>query len=116
VKPDVAERLGDPCVNLAPIEEEAATALFEEAKIRIAELGLEAEARILRGDPIRLIAAQARRFSADLVVVGHRRKGFLERWWSDLTEASLADQLTCTVLVARREISDEEFRSLVAEG
>jgi hypothetical protein len=43
------------------------------------------------------------------VVVGHRKRSLLERWWSGTTGAYLVDHLGCSLLVARRPISDEDF-------
>jgi len=61
------------------------------------------------GDPARAIAAFAREVRADLVVVGHRRKNLLERWWSGPSGAYLSDFIDCSLLIARNEISDEDF-------
>jgi nucleotide-binding universal stress UspA family protein len=37
---------------------------------------------------------------ADLVVVGHRPRSALSRWWSSSEEASLLDRVSCSVLAA----------------
>lgn len=42
--------------------------------------------KLVVGNPAQSIGKVANEVAADLVVVGHRRKGFLERWWSDSTD------------------------------
>jgi nucleotide-binding universal stress UspA family protein len=85
--------------------------VFEEAMDRLKALGFEPEGKLVTGEPVAQIAAYAKGFKADLVVVGHRKKGLLQRWWSGKTGASLMDQLDCSLLIARRVISDEAFRA-----
>jgi nucleotide-binding universal stress UspA family protein len=85
--------------------------LFEEAMARLAAFGFEAEGRVVQGEPAEAIAAYARQVGADLVVVGHRRQGLLERWWSGRSGAYLMDHLTCSLLIARNSVSDEAFTS-----
>ena len=62
--------------------------------------GLAAHGHRVRGDPIVEIPACARELGADLIVVGHRRRGALDRWWSDAESASLLDVAPCSVLAA----------------
>ena len=45
----------------------------------------------------------ARRIGADLVVLGHKQRTRLERWWSESEESNLLDRVTCSVLVATAE-------------
>ena len=91
------------------------SALFEEAMAKLRELGFEPEGLMVEGEPADAIAAYARRVKADLVVVGHRKKSLLERWWSGQTGAYLVDHIGCTLLIARRAVSDEEFQAGLAE-
>jgi nucleotide-binding universal stress UspA family protein len=90
--------------------------LFEEAMTRLRELGFEPEGLIVEGEPAETISAYAKRVKADLVVVGHRKKSLMERWWSGQTGAYLVDHIGCSLLVARRAVSDEEFRNGLAEA
>jgi hypothetical protein len=46
---------------------------------------------------------------ADLIV-GHRKKSLLERWWSGGSHAYLVDQIDCSLLLARNVISEQQFR------
>lgn len=83
--------------------------LFDEAMQRLRELGFEPQGKVVTGEPAPEIAGYARQVNADLVVVGHRKKGLFERWWSGQTGAYLSDHLQCSLLVARAVVPDEEF-------
>ncbi len=85
-------------------------ALFDEAMTRLRDLGFEPSGKLVVGEPTQEIAAYASAIGADLLVVGHRKKSLFERWWSGQTGAYLMDHVGCSLLVARRAISDEEFR------
>jgi len=85
------------------------SSLFDEAMERLQALGFQPEGKVVTGEPAAEIASYARTVKADLVVVGHRKKGLLERWWSGQTGAYLSDHLACSLLIARRHVSDEEF-------
>ena len=90
--------------------------LFNEAMERLRQLGYQPNGRIVIGEPAAEIAAYAREVDADLVVVGHRKKSLLERWWSGETGAYLVDHLGCSLLIARNMISDEEFYAAFGEA
>lgn len=83
--------------------------MFDEAMGRLTALGFRPEGKVVTGEPAVEIAAYANAVKADLVVVGHRRKGLWERWWSGQTGAYLSDHLNCSLLVARQEVPDEAF-------
>jgi len=78
---------------------------------RLSRLGVEASGEVVLGEPAVAIARLARLFRADLVVVGHRRRTLLERWWSGASGAYLSDAVGCSVLVARNVITDAEFEA-----
>ena len=71
---------------------------LDQARAYLAERGLEAELVPVSGQPAEAIVALANERNADLIVVGMRRKGFLER----LVEGSVAQDVmrraTCDVL------------------
>jgi nucleotide-binding universal stress UspA family protein len=94
---------------------EAYKALFDEAMTRLRELGFDPEGRMVTGEPAEEIAAYAAEVGADLVVVGHRKKGLLERWWSGQTGAYLSDHLRCSLLIARNAVSEEDFYAALGE-
>ncbi len=106
-------RLAD-SVHVAPEDPETA-ALMKRGLDRLARLGVKAKGALVRGEPSAVIADYARRFSADLVVVGHRRQGIIERWWSGASGAYLVDLIDCTVLIARNLISDADFEARLGQ-
>jgi nucleotide-binding universal stress UspA family protein len=71
---------------------------LDQARAYLAERGLEAELVPATGQPADAIVALAEERDADLIVVGMRKKGFLER----LVEGSVAQDVmrgaTCDVL------------------
>jgi len=52
------------------------------------------------GNPAEQLAAYAREIDADLLVVGHKEKSFLERWLEGQTGGKLIHDLPCSLLVA----------------
>jgi nucleotide-binding universal stress UspA family protein len=85
--------------------------VFDTAVERLRMMGVRCTGRLVVGDPASEICAFAREVRADLVVVGHRKKSLLERWWSGSSGAYLSDQLSCSLLVSRNVISDDAFYS-----
>lgn len=83
---------------------------------RLSALGVRAEGEVAIGEPTPLIANKARAVGAELVIVGHRRKSFLERWWSGPSGGYLVESLSCSVLVARAIVSDAAFEAHLASG
>jgi|SRR5580698_3213159 nucleotide-binding universal stress UspA family protein len=65
--------------------------------------GLEAEGHTVHGDPVEEIVKLAHAVSADLVVVGHRERGALAKWWNTPTCVSLLDRLDCSLLIGMLE-------------
>jgi nucleotide-binding universal stress UspA family protein len=94
---------------------ETYASLFDEAMEGLRKLGFGPSGRMVSGEPAAEIAAYAKEVGADVVVVGHRRKNLLERWWSGETGAYLIDHIGCSLLIARNEISDDEFWSTIGE-
>jgi len=88
---------------------EAEEALLTRGLTRLGEMGVPAGGAVVFGEPAMEIGVHAKRFNADLVIVGHRRQGLMERWWSGASGAYLVDHVPCSVLIARRIVSDEEF-------
>jgi len=84
--------------------------LLQEGAERLAAIGMApAEAELVVGEPAVEIGAYAKRIKADMVVVGHRKKGLLERWWSGSVGANLLEFTTCSLLVSRNPITEEDF-------
>ncbi len=83
---------------------------------RLKLLGLEPVSKLVSGEPAREIGAFAREIAADLVVVGHRRRNMLERWWSGSTGAYVSDYVGCSLLIGRNSVSDEAFEAELRGG
>jgi nucleotide-binding universal stress UspA family protein len=79
------------------------TEILEDGLARMKEFGLAATGRVVSGQPTQVIAGCAREIGADLVVVGHRRRSLMERWWSGSNNGFLADHLSCSLLVSRNK-------------
>jgi nucleotide-binding universal stress UspA family protein len=63
--------------------------------------GFVCQGQLSFGEPVDEIARVAREWSADLIVVGHRRAGsWAERWWRGSLSKSLVEIAPCSVLVA----------------
>jgi len=65
--------------------------------------GLEASGYLVEGDPVEAIVKLAQSVKADLVVVGHRERGALARWWRTPVSMSLLDKLKCSVLIGMQD-------------
>lgn len=91
------------------IAQEQATyrAVLEEGVTRLRQLGLEPIAELRSGDPGAEIAAFVSQVAADLLVVGHRHRSLLDRWWAGSSGAYLMDHINCSMLIARHVVSDE---------
>lgn len=86
--------------NLILLENQEAERVLNEGVAWLKERGLEAHGHIAFGDPIAQIDATARSIGVDLIVVAHRRRSRLARWWSDAEDATLLDRAPCSILVA----------------
>jgi nucleotide-binding universal stress UspA family protein len=86
--------------SLAEAEGERANALLDEGVQWLRERGVEAKGSLEHGAAVDCIAATAERIGADLIILGHRNRGRLARWWSQSDEESLLERVTCSILVA----------------
>jgi nucleotide-binding universal stress UspA family protein len=77
----------------------------------LTQLGFAPVSRLVIGEPAPQIGAFAKEIAADLVVLGHRKRSFLERWWSGGAGAFVTDHVTCSVLIGRRVVSDADFEA-----
>jgi nucleotide-binding universal stress UspA family protein len=92
-------------------EQDSYRAIFNEGVDRLRKLGFDPTGRLVQGEASQEIAAFAREVRADLVVVGHLKRGAVARWWSGSTGAYLLDNIDCSLLVARHIIDDEAFNA-----
>jgi len=96
--------------------QESYVELFDEAMQRLKGMGFDVEGRVVSGEPAEQIAAYANEIDVDLIVVGHRRRSLLERWWSGASGAYLVDHIKCSLLIARKTVTDEDFRTRFADA
>jgi nucleotide-binding universal stress UspA family protein len=101
-------------VPLMESEREEYEEILAEGARRLVALGFAPTTRLETGDPAQKIGAVAKEIGADLVVVGHRRRGALARWLIGSVGTRLIDQLECSLLVARMELSDEQFAAAMS--
>lgn len=82
---------------------EEARQVLDEACALLAGCELEVRAELRAGDPVQVILGEARRLGCELIVIGHRHLGRLER----LLDPSVGDRVireaSCPVLVEVRE-------------
>ncbi|HET7922096.1 MAG TPA: universal stress protein [Gammaproteobacteria bacterium] len=88
--------------SLPDDEEQRYRAVLEEGVTILKGFALRAEGHLRRGDPVDEIVKLVGEVNADLVVVGHRDRGALARWWRTPVSMSLLDKLTCSVLIGRK--------------
>jgi nucleotide-binding universal stress UspA family protein len=86
--------------ELVNCEDRQATALMEEGVRWLQERGVKAEGSLEFGNPAECIAEVAERIGADLIVLGHKTRGRLARWWSESEEETLLERVRCSILVA----------------
>jgi nucleotide-binding universal stress UspA family protein len=91
--------------EFARCEEERSQGLLDEGVRWLKERGVAAAGSLEYGSPVDRIAETAQRIGADLIVVGHKQRTRLARWWSESEEESLLERIGCSILVA---VSDEE--------
>ena len=86
--------------ELFTLEEDAAKALLTEGVQWLKDHGVPAEGQLVFGNPMVHIPEVAQRINADLIVVGHRYRTRMAKWWSEDEEATLLNKVTCSILVA----------------
>lgn len=74
--------------------------ILEEGLQRLRARGLQAEALLRRGEPVDEILDVARAVGADLIVLGHRRRSAISRWWRGTVDADILANAPCSLLVA----------------
>lgn len=61
---------------------------------------LDAQGQLVFGDAVGHIVTCARTLGVDLIVVGHRHRSRLARWWTEDEDATLMERAPCSILVA----------------
>ena len=86
--------------QLVEREDSRAQALLDEGVQWLRDRGVNAEGSLEYGSAVDCIVATAQGIGADLIVLGHKHRGPLARWWSASDEESLLARVTCSILVA----------------
>ena len=86
--------------TLVECDDQRANALLEEGVQWLLEHGVRAKGSLEYGNAVDCIAATAQKIGADLIVLGHKNRGRLARWWSASEEESLLERVSCSILVA----------------
>jgi nucleotide-binding universal stress UspA family protein len=86
--------------SLVQAEDERANALLDEGVQWLRERGVPAKGSLEYGNAVDCIASTAKAIGADLIVLGHKSRGRLARWWSASEEESLLERVACSILVA----------------
>jgi nucleotide-binding universal stress UspA family protein len=94
--------------ELVTEEQREIHAFLQDGVERLRKRGINAQGRIGYRDPVDEIAATAQEIGADLIVVGHRRRNTIERWWRKSTSKNLLAVSPCGVLVTSLQPEDEE--------
>jgi nucleotide-binding universal stress UspA family protein len=76
-------------------------AILDDGLVLLERAAIAAGGKVVSGEPTLQIADYACRMEADLVVVSHRKRSLMERWWMGTTGSYLADHLTCSLLIVR---------------
>jgi len=85
--------------ELVNAEQGAANQLLTEGVQWLKDHGVPADGQLVYGNPMVHIPEVAKRIAADLIVVGHRFRPRLARWWSEEEEATLLTRVSCSILV-----------------
>ena len=84
------------------------TGLVDEGLEQIRNRGIrEPNGHIALGQPVEQISHLARKIQADLIVVGHKHRSPLTRWWQGSLSRRLIDEANCSVLVALHPEDDQ---------
>jgi nucleotide-binding universal stress UspA family protein len=81
-------------------EEKNIREVLHEGVERLRARGLIATGHLAFGRPIEQIPAVARDLGADLIIIGHRPCGVVERWWAGPGNTQLLDHIDCSILVS----------------
>jgi nucleotide-binding universal stress UspA family protein len=84
-------------------EDERSAALLDEGVNWLRERGVPAKGSLEYGNAVDCIAATAKAIGADLIVLGHKNRTRLARWWSASDEESLLERVSCSILIALAE-------------
>ena len=82
------------------IEHERIRAALDQAASELAGQNVNVLTAIREGNAVTEILGYAHQIKADLVVLGHRERGAVARWFQGSTSSRLLDNLPCSLLIA----------------
>ncbi|ONB53355.1 universal stress protein UspA [Burkholderia pseudomallei] len=91
--------------------EETAREILQEGVNWLTERGVHAQGHFAFGYPIDEIANLATKLNVDLVVVGHRCRSGVSRWWMGAGNTQLLDRVSCSILVACASPAEQKAES-----
>jgi nucleotide-binding universal stress UspA family protein len=94
--------------------EETAREILQEGVNWLTERGVQAHGHFAFGHPIDEIANLANEMQVDLVVVGHRCRTGLSRWWMGAGNTPLLDRVSCSILVACSSVAEQKQEAAAA--
>jgi len=102
IQPNAGEVIAEALAAEIPFAEtrRAAEEILQQGIELLEAKGLNIEGHIVEGSAVEQIALMAREINADLVVLGHRHRGPLQRWWQSSVGSTLLDESPCSILVA----------------
>lgn len=80
-------------------EKKRAQAVLEEGVAQLKDCGYAVTGHLAVGEPVEEICRLASDIGADLIVVGHERRG-IARWWHGSVGKTLLDHAPCSVFIA----------------
>ncbi|MGQ7932413.1 universal stress protein [Paraburkholderia sp. D1E] len=80
------------------VDENAAREILQDGIARLQSWGVTATGHSAVGDAAEQISNLANSLKADLIVIGHRRGGFVTRWLAGGSHLVLLDRVSCGVL------------------
>lgn len=102
IQPNAGAVVAEAIVAESPFTEihRAAEAILQQGIEHLAGKGLKVEGHIVEGEAVAQIASMARDIDADLIVLGHRHRGPLQRWWQNSVGSTLLNESPCSIFVA----------------
>lgn len=85
-------------------EQRHAVQAVRQALAQLRTLGFESEGKLVPGDPVSAIVAQARQLDCALIIMGHRHLNRLGRLLDPSISNKVIDQVSCPVLVDSRQV------------
>ncbi|WP_153100458.1 universal stress protein [Paraburkholderia hayleyella] len=89
--------------------EKSARDILQEGVDWLTERGVNVQGHFAFGHPVDEIARLAHELQIDLVVVGHRCRTGLSRWWMGAGNTPLLNRVSCSILVACSSANEPEL-------